>query len=127
MRLMAEARVVRPARLDDLMNLVPARLTAVLIAIVAGGAGQWRLIAADAALHRSPNAGWPEAAMAGALNLALAGPRIYPGYTVNDRYLNASGRKDARAEDISRALRILIGCYALEALLIAGLALLLAF
>ncbi|WP_297842233.1 adenosylcobinamide-phosphate synthase CbiB [uncultured Roseibium sp.] len=120
------------ARFDDLVNLPASRLAGLFIALCAPlSRGSVRksiaCILDDARKHRSPNAGWPEAAMAGALNLALAGPRIYPGYTVNDRYLNASGRKDARAEDISRALRILIGCYALEALLIAGLALLLAF
>jgi adenosylcobinamide-phosphate synthase len=120
------------ARFDDLINLPASRLAGLFIALCAPlSRGSVRksiaCILDDARKHRSPNAGWPEAAMAGALNLALAGPRIYPGYTVNDRYLNANGRKDAKAEDITRALRILIGCFALEALLIACLALLLAF
>lgn len=67
------------ARFDDLINLIPARITAVLIAVPAGVSGQWRDIIADAKLHRSPNAGWPEAAMARAINVALSGPRAYEG------------------------------------------------
>ena len=63
------------ARMDDLLNLVPARLTALLIALPGGVLHHWRDIRADAALHRSPNAGWPEAAMARAIGVALAGPR----------------------------------------------------
>ncbi|GAB4541564.1 MAG: adenosylcobinamide-phosphate synthase CbiB [Roseibium sp.] len=115
------------ARFDDLVNLPASRLAGLLIALaapLAGGspAGSLSCVAADARKHRSPNAGWPEAAMAGALGLALAGPRVYPGYTVNDRFLNPSGRKDARAKDISRALRILLGAYGLQALAVAGLA-----
>ncbi|MEO9526534.1 MAG: cobalamin biosynthesis protein, partial [Roseibium sp.] len=55
----------------------------------------------------------------GALGLALAGPRIYPGYTVDDRYLNGSARLDAGVEDISRALTILLGALALQALIVA--------
>jgi adenosylcobinamide-phosphate synthase len=114
------------ARFDDLVNLPASRLAGFLIALaapLAGGSPARSLscIAADARKHRSPNAGWPEAAMAGALGLALAGPRIYPGYTVNDRYLNASGRKDARASDVSRALRVLLGACGLQALAVAGL------
>ena len=67
------------ARLDDVLNLIPARLTALLIALPHG---QWRALPAiwrDARRHRSPNAGWPEAAMARALGIALAGPRAYNG------------------------------------------------
>lgn len=115
------------ARFDDLINLPASRLAGLLIALsapLAGGSPRKSLacILADARKHRSPNAGWPEAAMAGALGLALAGPRVYPGYTVNDRYLNAPGRKDARAEDITRALRVLLGAYGLQLLGVAGLA-----
>ncbi len=95
------------ARLDDLMNLVPARLTAVLITIVAGGAGQWRLIAADAALHRSPNAGWPEAAMARAINVALAGPRSYDGQMRDFPFVHDAGARDIGAADIERAIGVL--------------------
>ena len=66
------------ARLDDVLNVIPARLTAGLIALTHGLRG-WKAIAADARLHRSPNAGWPEAAMARALGVALSGPRSYDG------------------------------------------------
>lgn len=65
------------ARTDDLMNLAPARLAGVLIA-VAGGGG-WREMVRDAPKHASPNAGWPEAAMAGALGVRLGGPARYDG------------------------------------------------
>ena len=67
------------SRMDDLLNLAPARLTALLIALPSGVLHHWRDIKADAALHRSPNAGWPEAAMARAIGVALAGPRSYDG------------------------------------------------
>lgn len=102
------------ARFDDLVNLVPARLSGLAIALaapLAGGSirGALRSMRRDARLHRSPNAGWPEAAMAGALGLALAGPRRYGARIVDDRYLNAEGRVDAGPDDIRRALRVFIG------------------
>jgi adenosylcobinamide-phosphate synthase len=62
----------------------------------------WR----DAPFHRSPNAGWPEAAMAGALGLALAGPRRYEGREVEDCWMGAGGNPEARARDIARALSL---------------------
>ena len=65
------------ARLDDLLNWIPARITSFIIAAIAGLWTDWREIASDASMHRSPNAGWPEAAMARALDVALAGPRSY--------------------------------------------------
>jgi adenosylcobinamide-phosphate synthase len=116
------------ARFDDLVNLPASRLAGILIALCAplarGSVAEgFACVLADARKHRSPNAGWPEAATAGALGLALAGPRVYPGYTVNDSYLNASGRKQAGAADISRALAILSGACVLQALAIALLAL----
>lgn len=109
------------ARFDDLVNLVPARLSGVLLALAAplgGGSPRTalRVMLRDAGRHRSPNAGWPEAAMAGALGVALAGPRRYPGYTVDDPFLNADGRTAATPADIRAALRILAGgCGALAA------------
>lgn len=118
------------ARLDDLVNLIPARLTGLLIALTAAtGGGRIRTALAvmwrDAALHRSPNAGWPEAAMAGALGLALAGPRLYASGPVEDPFLNPEGRRNAEAADIDRALNILsraaflhAGLYGLGAVLI---------
>lgn len=100
------------ARLDDLVNLVPARIAGVLLALAAPVARgsiasalktMWR----DARCHRSPNAGWPESAMAGALGVKLAGPRRYAEGLVDDPYLNADGR-DAKPTDIRRALRMLV-------------------
>jgi adenosylcobinamide-phosphate synthase len=101
------------ARLDDLMNLLPARLAGLFIAAAAlldrGGGAAKRALATmrrDAGKHRSPNAGWPEAAMAGALGLALAGPRHYPLVTVDDPWIG-DGRPDADVSDIEAALRLL--------------------
>jgi adenosylcobinamide-phosphate synthase len=77
------------ARLDDLVNLVPARLTGVLFAAVSGSPGHAvRVMLRDARRHRSPNAGWPEAAMAGALCVRLSGPRIYDGRIALEPWLN---------------------------------------
>ena len=120
------------ARLDDGLNLVPARLAGLLIVfaacVVRGAGGRMALVTMmrDAEKHRSPNAGWPEAAMAGALGLGLAGPRRYGAEIVNDPWLG-QGRIEADAADISRALGIYVGACAIEAALIAGLAALRAF
>ena len=100
------------ARFDDLVNLPASRLTALLIVLAAlvtpgaRAAAAWRAIWRDAGKHRSPNAGWPEAAMAGALGLALAGPRVYGGIKVDDAFMGEGGRRDANAADIRRALRL---------------------
>lgn len=115
------------ARFDDLVNLPASRLSGLLIVLVAPLAGgspltALRTILLDASKHRSPNAGWPEAAMAGALDIALAGPRSYPGYTVEDPFLNANGRQSANARDISRALNLLKGSCLLLALFVLLLA-----
>ncbi|MEM5474191.1 adenosylcobinamide-phosphate synthase CbiB [Hoeflea sp. AS60] len=103
------------ARLDDLANWPAARLSAMLIAAGAGlvnGPAAMRRAAerslTDSSLHRSPNAGWPEAAMAGGLGLALAGPRQYGGEMVLEASLNASGRQQAGAGDILDALKIFL-------------------
>lgn len=98
------------ARLDDLLNLPASRLSAWLIVGAAGLLGlDWRgarlAVRRDAHHHRSPNAGWPEAAMAGALGLALAGPRSYGGEVVEDRFMG-EGRREATAADIRAALRL---------------------
>ena len=117
------------ARLDDLLNLVPARLAGILIALAAPVARgsivtSLKTMRRDARKHRSPNAGWPESAMAGALGIALAGPRRYGGSVVDDSFLNAEGRKDAMPNDIGRALKILIVACALEFAAYAALLLL---
>jgi adenosylcobinamide-phosphate synthase len=116
------------ARLDDLVNLIPARLSGLVIAIVApiadGVTGTaLRVMWRDAAKHRSPNAGWPESAAAGALGLALAGPRRYGERIVDDVFLNAVARKAATSDDIGRALDLLIAACLLQAAAYAALAL----
>jgi adenosylcobinamide-phosphate synthase len=116
------------ARLDDLVNLIPARLSGLLVAVVAPFAGgttatALRVMWRDAAKHRSPNAGWPESAMAGALGLALAGPRRYGTRIVDDVFLNAEARKDATPGDIGRALNLLIAACLLQGAVYAALAL----
>ena len=98
------------ARLDDLLNLPASRLSALLILGAArllrlDWRGGWRAVRRDAPKHRSPNAGWPEAAMAGALGLALAGPRSYGGVVVEDGFMG-DGRREATAADIRAALSL---------------------
>ncbi|TYC50382.1 cobalamin biosynthesis protein [Rhodobacterales bacterium] len=115
------------ARFDDLINLPASRLSGFFIALSAPLArgsihASISCIFHDAGKHRSPNAGWPEAAMAGALGIALAGPRVYADYTVNDRFLNSSARKTANALDIGRALRVTVGAYAIQTVLVLGAA-----
>ena len=95
------------ARFDDLLNLIPARLTAVLIAATHGGLSAWRAIREDAKKHRSPNAGWPESAMARALNIAIAGPRAYDGEMRDFPFVNEHGRKSLRPDDIDATCRVL--------------------
>ena len=120
------------ARFDDLVNLPASRLSALWLALAAfavpgaSPAEAMRAALRDAKRHRSPNAGWPEAAMAGALGLKLAGPRVYDGVTVEDAFMG-DGRARRPSRDIRRALRlyraacaIQIAVYALfAALLIA--------
>lgn len=113
------------ARLDDLANWPAARLSILLIA-----AGAWfakgrtsaRLAIGtalrDAGLHRSPNSGWPEAAMAGALGIGLAGPRIYGGVRVDEPMMNASGRTTATVADMDLALRIFSAACAVLAVVV---------
>jgi adenosylcobinamide-phosphate synthase len=114
------------ARLDDVVNLPASRLAALLFFAAAAlqkdtrPAEAWRAVARDAARHRSPNAGYPEAAMAGALGLSLAGPRRYAGVTVDDAMMG-DGRRDADARDIRRALALYARA---DAILIAILAVL---
>jgi len=105
------------ARSDDLLNLLPARIGGALICIAGGGG--WRILRRDARAHASPNAGWTEAAMAGALGLRLAGPIVYDGIALPKAWIG-DGRTQADARDIDQALRITIrACLLLW--LIAGL------
>src|SRR5215510_134736 len=120
------------ARFDDLLNLPASRLSALLIIAAAAAtkgssaSGAWAAVCRDGRHHRSPNAGYPEAAMAGALDLALAGPRTYDGILVDDAFMG-SGRRDATAADIRAALQLyrradvmLIALFAIAALLFSA-------
>ena len=91
------------ARLDDVLNLIPARLTALMIALAHGWIDA-RPILRDARLHRSPNAGWPEAAMAVVLDISLSGPRSYHGKMQDFPWVWPEGRRDAGPADIDRAV-----------------------
>jgi adenosylcobinamide-phosphate synthase len=94
------------ARLDDAANWLPARLTGVVIALVSERPGAaLRAMARDARRHRSPNAGWPEAALAGALGVRLSGPRVYHDRVADEPWLNGAA-PDPAAEDMQRALRL---------------------
>jgi adenosylcobinamide-phosphate synthase len=115
------------ARLDDLINLPASRFSALLLVLAAASgerfdAGSaWSVTWRDAGNHRSPNAGYPEAAMAGALGLALAGPRIYDGVAVDDAVMGF-GNRNADAGDIRRALALFRRADAALILLLALLA-----
>ncbi|WP_319546460.1 adenosylcobinamide-phosphate synthase CbiB [Ruegeria conchae] len=95
------------ARLDDLLNLVPARLTFVLIVALSGQWSRWGEMVEDASRHISPNAGWPEAAMARALDIALAGPRSYDGQMRDLAWVNRNARQDIDAAEVFRASNML--------------------
>jgi adenosylcobinamide-phosphate synthase len=115
------------ARLDDLVNLPASRLAALWLTLAAlllpgaSAAGAWRTVWRDAKKHRSPNAGWPEAALAGALGLQLNGPRIY-GTTRRDDAWTGDGRAEATAGDIFRALRLYALACVVEFLAVAAVA-----
>ena len=114
------------ARLDDLVNLPASRLTGLMFiaaaSVVPGASASsaWQAFWRDARLHRSPNAGWPEAAMAGALRLRLAGPRLYDGVTVDDRWMG-DGRTEANVGDIDRALAIYRTAFAGTLMIVAAI------
>ncbi|MGD9295636.1 MAG: adenosylcobinamide-phosphate synthase CbiB [Roseobacter sp.] len=94
------------ARTDDLLNLIPARLSAALIVL---SSARWSVsgLGADAKRHRSPNAGWPESAMARALGISLSGPRAYDGKMHDYPWVNAAGRKDLSSPDIDASVAML--------------------
>jgi adenosylcobinamide-phosphate synthase len=115
------------ARLDDLLNLPASRLSALFIAIAAFFTGgslvhACRVVWRDASQHRSPNAGWPEAAMAGALGLQLAGPRVYGDELVVDAFMG-DGTREATATDIRKALRIFVAACVVQWLVLAAICL----
>jgi len=106
------------ARADDVANLIPARLAALFVA--GGGAGGIAIAWRDASRHDSPNAGWPEAAMAGALKIRLGGPAVYDG-VAHKRPTFGDG-PPPEPQHLSQALRIYIRACALMWLAIAVLA-----
>ena len=119
------------ARLDDLVNLPASRLAALclifgaLLTPSASARDAARAVWRDASRHRSPNAGWPEAAMAGALGLELAGPRVYGETLVDDAFMG-SGRREVDADDIRRALRLFTRACAIQAVTLSALFVILA-
>jgi len=106
------------ARADDVANLVPARIAGALL--VLAGFGGFAVMLSDASKHASPNAGWPEAAMAGALGVRLGGPTLYEG-VVHERPVFGSGPAPGAA-DLSRGLRIYVVACGLLWMLVAGIA-----
>ena len=112
------------ARLDDLMNFIPARISGLLIAASApilGGKVKSSLsvMQADAPGHVSPNAGWPEAAMAGALDVALGGPRHYKDKIVDGIWINSIGNRSPNRFDIDRSVKLLDAAWLLFTVLLA--------
>jgi adenosylcobinamide-phosphate synthase len=109
------------ARIDDVANFIPARLTGLLFACCARGklrSEAMSCMTRDARHHRSPNAGWPEAAMAGALGVRLCGPRFYDGELADEPWLN-DGARDPSGNDIARGLKLYVAAmFALCALLV---------
>ncbi len=111
------------ARLDDAANFIPARLTALLIFLTAliipstKGFKSLRSCLTYANRHRSTNAGWPEAAMAGALDIRIAGPRVYNGIVVNDPWMG-DGNPNLRTNDINRALKLYFSSNIINALIL---------
>nr|WP_321457116.1 adenosylcobinamide-phosphate synthase CbiB [uncultured Cohaesibacter sp.] len=118
------------ARLDDLINLVPARLTMLLLLfspvslnLEAGICNQpWNAFLADARRHRSPNAGWPEAAMARRLGIALSGPRYYDGKLNDEQFVNADGKREIGSNEVAKALRLYVGACLVQFLFVAIIA-----
>lgn len=111
------------ARIDDVANYIPARLTGLLFALLAAQPTQaLSCMVRDARRHRSINAGWPEAAMAGALDVRLSGPRSYHGRVTDEPWLNA-GARDPLGGDIGRGLKIYIGTMLLLGTALVALAL----
>ncbi len=114
------------ARLDDWVNWAPARLAGALVAAAAfllpgaDGRQAWQTMRRDAPKHRSPNAGWQEAAFAGALDLALAGPRRYGDELVDDAWMG-DGRSALTADDLRAALRLYLAAWGVLALLVTAL------
>ena len=111
------------ARFDDLLNLIPARLTAALIWATARPAHVWPDIRAGARRHRSPNAGWPEAAMARVLNVALSGPRSYGGVMQEFPFVHPQGQRTIGADQIDATVTVLWRTWAIGLAMVIGVSL----
>ncbi len=116
------------ARLDDVLNYIPARIAAAMIVVsslfVPRGrpVAALRVMARDGGKHRSPNAGWPEAAMAGGLSVALAGPRSYDGALVDEPWVGGEFSAQTGSGDVRRALYLFVVACLFEAVIVAALA-----
>lgn len=117
------------AILDDIVNWIPARLTGLMIAIADGSLHGLRrarrtlvVMVRDAKLHRSPNAGWPESAMAASTGVALGGPRYYGGELTDDPFLNVAGRHSVTEKDIDKAVAVFSRAMTVLAVAVAVLA-----
>ena len=95
------------AKFDDLMNLIPSRICGMIMCSAYFSKANFLVMFKDAKLHASPNAGWPEAAMASILNVALAGPRIYHDKLTDYEFINSSGRQNMNRKDINYAIKVL--------------------
>jgi len=95
------------ARFDDLLNFLPARITSLMILIVNGRFDVLEPVVQDAQRHRSPNAGWPEAATAHSLNIALSGPRHYDGALTDDPFVNPNGITEIGPNHIDEVITLL--------------------
>ena len=110
------------ARIDDLANLIPARMTGLLFAAVSGHwQASWYCLWRDAGKHRSPNAGWPEAALAGALGIRLSGPRVYGDRMSDDAWVNEAA-PDPTPMDLGRGLDLYLKAMLALGLILAFLA-----
>ena len=111
------------ARFDDLLNLIPARLTALLIWLTAPRPDLPAKIRAEAPQHRSPNAGWPEAAAAHHLDVALSGPRTYGGRVIDYPFVNAAGQKNLGPKDVDRMVSLLWKTWGIALIAVLAIAL----
>ena len=110
------------ARLDDLANLIPARVTGFLFATASLRPAAFGVMWRDAPRHRSPNAGWPEGAAAGALGVRLSGPRVYGSRIADEPWLNAPGSEPGQ-DDLRRGLKLYCRAMILGGAVLAGIAL----
>lgn len=107
------------ARFDDVLNILPARMTALVVAALYGKLWRFSAIAQSARQHRSPNAGWPEAAVAEVLDVALSGPRSYEGDMRDFPFVNPDGARNIGPEDVDAAEKLLWHVWAAVAICVA--------